>query len=346
MAPARITRVLHSYGSPHRMWFHKGIAAAVIVVGARVLLPWPLRELTNFWTEQVYNPNLANAANFDLSIVWFMGLGFLLLLLLHGWADHLERLYFARYAIATIRDIRREVFQAVLKRNREAVPVKKGEIITRLIADTEHMKRSLKSLLVHGITNGMVFAGVATILLVTNTWLGLFVAIMGIGVFLIAWWGSRQNRHNALNHRTKEGILANRILRALRDQPQPARFGKVSKASARSEASITFTQGLTAWGAHAIFGSLVLGALLVGTLQIQSGAIVPGDMVLFILYVLLLRAPIVRLARQGAQTGTILGTSSRLLHLLDNSHEPAPDQQTYGTIGNHHTTTSSTAEVG
>ena len=314
-----VLHVLWPYVQRHRRWLFQGFAAALIVVGARLALPWPLRLLTDIWTQQQAIP--AALLEIGLSPALLLGIFFLLLLLLHGWADHIARLYFARLAIRTVRDLRKAIFQKTIQMEEESRTVKKGDLVARLLADTERIKTGLKSLLVHGATNGMIYAGVTVVLLLTNIWVGLLIGGAGLGTALLAWWGARKNREHALKHRTREGILANRILRALRDSPEPAHFGKVSKSSGRAEASITFTQGITSWGAHALFGLAVLLSLWIGTEGIIAGTLATGDMVLFILYVLLLRGPIIRLARQGSQLGNIVGTCLRLVHLLQDDNQ-------------------------
>ncbi|MGH8729556.1 MAG: hypothetical protein ACREV9_15675 [Burkholderiales bacterium] len=42
-----------------------------------------------------------------------------------------------------------------------------------------------------------------------------------------------------------------------------------------------------------------------------------GDLVVFMMYALMMRGPIVRLARQGSKTGRIFGAGYRLVHMID-----------------------------
>ena len=62
-----------------------------------------------------------------------------------------------------------------------------------------------------------------------------------------------------------------------------------------------------------MFGLAVLAALWVGVNGVEAGRFAAGDMVVFMMYVLMMRGPIVRLARQGSQTGKVLGAGYRII---------------------------------
>lgn len=82
------------------------------------------------------------------------------------------------------------------------------------------------------------------------------------------------------------------------------------------EATQTKLQGIATWTTHGIFGAAVLAALWVGALAVDAGRMAAGDMVVFMMYALMMRGPIVRLARQGCRTGKALGTGYRLVQLF------------------------------
>ncbi len=91
----------------HRTWLARGAIAAICVVAARLALPWPLRTVADRWVDGGLglDPTFASAPS-SAEPVLAMGVVFLALLLILGFADHLERLYFARFAIGTVQDLR------------------------------------------------------------------------------------------------------------------------------------------------------------------------------------------------------------------------------------------------
>jgi ABC-type multidrug transport system fused ATPase/permease subunit len=83
------------------------------------------------------------------------------------------------------------------------------------------------------------------------------------------------------------------------------------------EAQLTHAQGVATWATHAIFGAAVLAALAAGSNAVAAGRIGVAEMVLFMMYALMMRGPLVRLARQGAKSGRILAAGHRLLQLTE-----------------------------
>ena len=73
------------------------------------------------------------------------------------------------------------------------------------------------------------------------------------------------------------------------------------------------------WAAFTVFGLAVFAAITVGTGEVQSGRLGASDMVLFLLYALMMRAPMVMLARHGSRLGKTVAGSQRILEILDES---------------------------
>jgi hypothetical protein len=73
----------------------------------------------------------------------------------------------------------------------------------------------------------------------------------------------------------------------------------------------------------AVFGVAVLLALWTGASAIEAGRLAAGDLVLFMLYALMMRSPIVQLTRQGCRSGKILATGYRLSQLLERGARPS-----------------------
>ena len=353
-SPARgwiAIRGLASFMPRHRGWFAKGAFAAVVVVAARLALPWPLRAVADRWLDVGANSGGASGSGgliefvpVGLDPVLVMGGAFLLIILALGLFDLIERFCFAQFSIGTVRDLRAKAFHAAIGiRNDEAETAlaqldqldkedgedeenvsfaSSGDMVARLIGDTARVKNGLQGFLVHVATNGLVFLGVTIILFTMDIYLGAIFAIAGLATVAVAVWLANRMFHGALLHRTKEGKLAEQIRKALKPNREIRDFAKINKSSGRYEASQTRTQGMATFGAHGIFGVTVLAALWVGVNGIEAGRTSPGDIVLFMMYALLMRAPVVQLARQGARTGKILGAAYRVVQVLKHGEEP------------------------
>ena len=307
-----VVRGLAPYGRRHWRVFAAGAVAAAFVVAARLALPWPLRAITDLWVADE-----GGAVSSSAVAAWHpalrMGTVFLGLLVALGLADLCERLYFARFSIAVVRDLRADTFHSVARAHPRDRSSKSGDLVARLIGDTARIKSGLKTFLVHVVTNGIVFLGVIVVLLSLDPALGLVFGGAALGTAIVTVWAASRTFRTSLKYRKKEGRLADTIQQGLRHGPTGAQFDKVNHSSGTHEAALTRFQGIATWTTYSVFGLSVLAALWVGVDAVEAGRLAPGDMVVFMMYAVMMRGPIVRLARQGSQTGKVLGAGYRVV---------------------------------
>jgi len=322
----RVCRMLGHYGRRHRRWFAQGAAAGLVVVAARLAMPWPLRIIADGWI----SPDADPPAFLDfprpewLTLPVLMGAAFLGVLVTLGLADFLERLFFARFSIGTVKDIRADAYAIAVASDPRSRRTGSGDLVARLIGDTARLKTGLKGFLVHVVTNTIVFAGVTVVLFFLDTALGAIFAIAGVVTTVVTTSGAARVFRRSLDLRKKEGRLATAIHRGLRRGPDEAKFAKINKSSGDDEASVTRLSGIATWTAYVVFGLAVLAALVVGSRGVEAGRIEPGAMVLFMMYALMMRGPVIRLTRQGTRSGKILGAGARLAQILARAEkEPA-----------------------
>jgi ABC-type multidrug transport system fused ATPase/permease subunit len=308
----------------HRALFVKGGLAAVIVVLCRLALPWPLKLATDRWLG-------GEAATTDLA-AWYpaafepilvLGLGFVFLAVLLGMGDYLERLNFARFSVASVRDLRDETIAAIGRSGLKVSKGGRGDLVARLVGDTARVKAGLKGFLVHVATNGLLLPGMAVVLFLISPGLGLVFAVTFLATLAVTIWGAAHLFHLALRQRKKEGELAEQIQANLRSRETHGQMTQTNRTSSRYEVAQTRTQGIVTWCAHGLFGLAVFAALWIGAADLEAGAIGPGDMVAFMLYAILLRAPMVQLARQGSRTGKILGSAYRVVQIMNAANKKA-----------------------
>jgi len=323
-------RVVLPFGRRHYRLFLVGALAALVVVGIRLVLPWPLKALMEPWLGKTPHGRSAGAAGL-LHLVphWLdptvaMGGLFLVLICALGFADYLERLYFARFAIGSIRDLRAEAFRRVRLGAPHARAVGTGDLVARLIGDTVRIKTGLKGFLVHVATNGVMLVGISIVMLWINVQLGLIFVVAGFLVGCTTVWGAWRTYHCALKFRTKEGKLADFIQDSWQSDASSA-FGEVNRSSGQHEATLTHIQGTATWMAHIILGLAVVSVLAYGAYSVSTGRVTPGEFFVVMMYGLTVRSPIVQLARQGARTGKILACGDRLERLLARAPGAATD---------------------
>ena len=316
-----VVRGLVPFAIRHWRPFLAGGAAAVVVVAARLAIPWPLRAVLDQWmtSDPTSGSGLMGLVPSGWDPVLVMGAGFLGILVVLGLGDLLERLYFARFSIATVRDVRSTAFWSIAQADEGVRRNKTGDLVARLVGDTARFKTGLRGFLVHVATNGIVFGGVTVVLFSMDAKLGWIFAAAGLGTFGVMLWGASRLFDASLEHRTKEGSLADAIEHTLKTEPTDAKFVRINKSSGTSEATLTRIQGIATWVTHAFYGIAVFLSLLAGSWSVSAGRMKAGDMAVFMMYALMMRGPIVRLARQGSRTGRILGTGHRLVQMLRTS---------------------------
>ncbi|NOT31314.1 MAG: ABC transporter ATP-binding protein [Planctomycetes bacterium] len=320
---AEICAAMLPFARRHRGRLLLGGLMSLVVIGIRLTLPWlfmgMLKPLLTGRGEPSGFARWPSAGAFGEPL--FFGAIFLLLLVALGFSDFSMRLKFAQFAIGTVRDLRARAFQSALQLDPRISASGPGDLVARLIGDTARVKEGLKGFLVHVATNGAMLAGVSLVLLWVDPALGAIFAAAFALIALVTVYGTTRVYRRALKFRTREGLLAESIHQAWRTETIDAAFDAVNRSSGRHEATVTRLQGRTTWAAHAIFGASILLLVWLGMRSVLAGTLASEDMLVFILYALMARAPVVQLARQGTRTGKILACAGRLEHVLGAGRE-------------------------
>ncbi|MGH8729555.1 MAG: ABC transporter transmembrane domain-containing protein [Burkholderiales bacterium] len=210
-----VLRGLAPYARRHWRWLVFGGIAAIAVVASRLALPWPLRVVTDFSSGAAQSNWILSALPGSLDPVLAMGCVFFVLIFALGLSDLLERLYFARFSIGTVRDLRKDAIAAAVGARADERTSQAGDLVSPLVGDTARTKSGMQGFLVHVATNGMVFVGMTLILFAMHVTLGLIFAAARLATALVTAWATARIFQNSLRHRVKEGELADRIAGAL-----------------------------------------------------------------------------------------------------------------------------------
>src|SRR5206468_10934788 len=155
----------------------------LVLVAARLSFPWPLRGLL----ELVFHNNNTGQGVVGLvpkvgdPAVWLIG-AFVVIILVWGVAESLQRLAFTRYAVGLTQGLR----EAALARlpERGARSVRPGDVLATITGDTSRVKTGVKSILIGISRNGVFFLGVTVIVTIIDPIVGLVFLTGGIAVVL------------------------------------------------------------------------------------------------------------------------------------------------------------------
>ncbi len=312
----KVWREFKPFSIPHRRNLWKSLFAGLLVVGCKLAYPWPLKHLIKPWLEQTKHGHTLPGGGEWVKDAPSMAILFFLIVLGLGLGDYLQRVFVARFAIAWVRDIRATAFRAIQKTDPRSIRLGTGDLVARLIGDTARLKAALKGFLFHVATNGSLFFGVAAILFWVDPLLGVIMLAGGLGIGVVTLRGFQRIQAKTLKLRKKEGKIADRIQQAVEEGPKEAKFSKLNFSSGRHEASLARIQGQTTMAAQVIFAFTVLAALWVGIQGIETGRLDASDLFIFILYTKTIHNPTIRLARQGARLGKVVGCARRVQRLI------------------------------
>ena len=315
----RVLGALLPFARRHRGPLALGASITAVGVAAQLALPWPLRALLQHWTAAPQ----AEPAGFwaglpgGLEPAWVLTGAFALLVVVAGYCDHAQRLWFARFAIAWSRDVRAAAFGAAMNlplRERRAAS---GDLVARLLADVARFKAGVKVSLTYVGTNVLLLGLASALAAWHSPALALVFAGALAAALVAAAVGSRRVEEAYLAHRDFEGALAGGAVQAGLTDAEDRAFQDANASSGRREAAEIGLQGSYTWIAHAIAGLAVLAAVLVGGGAVARGTLDPTVLLVFLAYALLFTKPLVRLTRHGARTGKLVATGRRLQALLE-----------------------------
>ncbi|MEH6518263.1 MAG: ABC transporter transmembrane domain-containing protein [Halioglobus sp.] len=327
----QLLEVLNRFSVKHRRWLVQGMIAAVGVTLLRLALPWPLQALFLPLLDGGHTVSPAWIPS-ELNVTLVAGALFALCVAALGYADARLRLCFASFSIRTVGGLRKEAMRGLTRSSKPGIPVRSGDIVARLIGDTARVKAGVKGFLVHVAVNGLLLIGITLVMLYIDIWIGTLFGLCLVVVFAVTLFGAKNIYETAAKYRDKEGRLADAIVRVSKvsrreasdnvmlpkvSRKARANYKKVNRSSGRSEARITKLTGYATWAAHALLGLFVFVAVIYGTNAMESGTLSSAKLLLFALYILTARTPVVQLARQGVRTGKILACLGRLDELIE-----------------------------
>lgn len=325
-----VRRLLGPYARPHRHWLVAGSVGTVFVVACRLAFPWPLRGVLELSFPQEFGATgvVALVPSAGDPIVWLAG-AFVLLVLLQGLSELVQRVSFARFAIGTVHDARSAAVGLLTQPGGGARSRDPGDLIARVIGDSARVKAGIKGVLIRLTQNGLFFVGVCAMLLVIDLRLGLVFVAGGTLVAVLAFAGSARVSTIARRLRRNEGRLARKMHRLLSDpelaadEDEARELQETYARSGRAEAKIARLEGLVIWGVHGLLALTACSVLILGVDAVRAGRLEPGDLSVVLFYLVMVHNPTVRVGRQALRLGRVLASAERLGKILETPPEPA-----------------------
>jgi ATP-binding cassette subfamily B protein len=202
-----------------------------------------------------------------------------------------------------------------------------GEMMSRLTADTTQIKSAVGSSVSVALRNLVLFAGAASMMIVTSPRLSLFVlvAIPIIVLPLVAFGRAVRRRsrlaQDELAHASAyaaEAIGSIRTLQAFtNEKPVTGRFAKAVDDAFEAARQATLSRAvLTAIVIFLVFASVVL-VLWVGAQDVLGGRMTAGRLSQFVLYAVFAAGGLGELSQVWGELSQASGAAERLFEILD-----------------------------
>lgn len=315
-------RGIAPFARPHRRALIPGLLGAVGIVAARLAFPWPLRgvlELT------LHNGGVRGASVTKLvpsgadATLWLTG-SFVLIIAVWALSEYVQRLAFARFASGTVRDARDAAIKRLEDKGGETSR-DPGEVLARLMGDSQRLKSGIRSVLVGTTRNGLFFLGVAVILLIINLAIGLVFVAGGVLSVVVACVGAHKAARLTRRFRRRESALTGRLHRMLARSAEAAASdehdrtdeGTKDKPAGRpADSKLSRVEGYTTIAIHFVLAVSTCAILVLAIRAGRAGTVSPGGIFIVLIYVTLMHNKVVAFGRMIVRLGRVVTSAERL----------------------------------
>ncbi|MBK6326058.1 MAG: ABC transporter ATP-binding protein [Chloroflexi bacterium] len=305
------------YVRPYSKWMVLSIIMLLISVSLGLILPLVIRNLVDIVLVDKNFPRLNQLA-----------IGLFVVFLLQGFASFVNQIALAFVGENVVADIRVQVYSHLQSLSlKYFTDNRTGEIVSRVTNDVILLQTAVTDNLVALLRQAITLVGAAILLFVLD-WRLTVIILLGIPfvTLTMVWLGRKIRRastavQDALAQGAnvlEETISGVRIVKSFaREEYEIGRFSaRVTDIfdAAMRRAKIGAVLGPVI--GFMAFGSITI-TLWFGSYEVIQGRLTAGDLVAYLIYTMLVAAPIASLAGLYAQFQSAIGATERLFDLLD-----------------------------
>ncbi|MBK8988971.1 MAG: ABC transporter ATP-binding protein [Chloroflexi bacterium] len=314
-------RRLLRYVRPYRRWMVVSILALLFSVALGLILPLVIRNLVDI---------VLVDKNFTL--LNQLALGLLVVFLLQGVASFVNQLSLAFVGENVVADIRVAVYSHLQSLSlKYFTDHRTGEIVSRITNDVVLLQTAVTDNLVALLRQAITLVG-ASILLFVLDWRLTLIILLGIPpITLTMVWLGRKIRRAATAVQDALAQGANVLEETVSGVRIVQSFAREEYEIGRFSARVTdiFNAAMRRAKIGAVLGPIIgfmafasiTITLWFGGYEVIQGRLTPGDLVAYLIYTMLVAAPIASLAGLYAQFQSAIGATERLFDLLDTPSE-------------------------
>lgn len=314
-----------------KYWKNMAAASAALTVWSLIglVLPWAMRDLVDSFFKTL------SLANLDNITFWLIVLFIVQAVI--GFFQNYQLIFVAQRVIA---DIRLEIQEHLMWLplgffNNSRV----GELVSRVTNDVSVIQSALTEVPVALLRQVVTFTGGLILMFSLNWQMTLFVFLLAPLLVLAGWTiGQRLEKISILVQERlanatsvlEEAISGIRVVKSFTTE-------KFEQQRFRDRIEETFSMVMKRTKLRAAFipiasmlGLFAITAILwFGGRQVIIGALTPGSLVSFLIYMIMVATPLGEFAGQYSQLKESMGSAARIFEILDTSPEPMPSADTF-----------------
>ena len=329
----RLFRRMGPHARPHRNKLIMGSAAMLVVVLAEIIRPWPLKVVF----DGILIPQEKPDAVMSVLLAWFgsgdgllaaAALTILGVAVIGGVMAYVQATMIATVGQKVVADIRLDLYRHVQRLSHSFHDtVSSADIVSRLTGDVRMMRDLLIDAAVFFAARSVVMLGTVAIMFLMDWRLTLAALMVLPGLVWVSQAYATRIRDAARRQRRKEGKIAVVMTEGIsaisvvkgfaREAHEEDRFARQNSSSA--EAGVVSTR-LAAQMDRVVQVLLALGTCIVlwyGVARVRSGAVSPGDLLIFTAYLTTLYKPIRKMSAMTSRIAKATASGERLLEIFE-----------------------------
>ncbi|HNS39938.1 MAG TPA: ABC transporter ATP-binding protein, partial [Promineifilum sp.] len=309
------------YIRPYWHWMVAAVVALIVGSLLGLVLPLVVRNLVDFVL-----------VHKDFNDLNRMTLGLLVVFILQAAFGYVQQITLARVGERAVADIRIDVYTHL-----QGLPLsfyaeqRTGALVSRVTNDVSLLQQTMTWNLATLFQQAIMIIGAAALLFWLNWQLTLLILlIVPVITLTMVWLGNRirvasvavQDSLAEVANAAEETTRGVRIVKSFAREPyEIGRFTSRVLALYRAAMNRARTNALLSPIIGFVGSITITGILYYGGVQVIQGTLSPGDLVAYLIYTVMIAAPIAVMAGLYGQFQAALGASQRLFELLDQPSE-------------------------
>ncbi len=307
-----------------------GIALALDLgyVAFGLLEPWPIKAIFDYvLLDQPLPAVFAPVGGDRLLLLNLFVAAIVVIALARGLLYFYRQILVAKVGQQVAADLRLDVYSHLQRLSFSFHEQRKtGDLITRLTSDIQVLREMFTTLPVTVTGEAMLVVGMGIVMLVMDWQLALMalIALPCLAILLQAY--RRPLKQAIRKQRKREGRLATIASESLgaikvvqgfhRESYEIERFGAQNKQSLRSGVRAARVEAKLRWGAELAVAVVTALVFAVAARRVVSGALSPGDLLVFMFYLQAFNRPLRRISRMAQRAARTTAAGERILDTL------------------------------